>query len=216
MNKWIDIIKNYRWQLALPVLAFVLVSGVLLIGKSVQSIDKTGLSNLSEQSDYVHVKSEMVENDEGSSSSEEVNAILVDVKGAVQQPGLYQLEVTARVNDAILAAGGLAKDADPKSVNLAQKLTDEAVVYVATQGEDITVLSPPVTSVSNQEPNKVNINTATEAELQTISGIGAKKAADIIAYRESNGLFKTVDDLNKVSGIGNKSLEKLRAYVTVD
>ena len=69
---------------------------------------------------------------------------------------------------------------------------------------------------SGGKSEKVNLNTATEAELQTISGIGQKRASDIIAYRESNGRFKSVDDLKKVSGIGDKTLEKLKEYVTVD
>ncbi|WP_193434015.1 helix-hairpin-helix domain-containing protein, partial [Streptococcus suis] len=92
------------------------------------------------------------------------------------------------------------------------KLSDEAVVYVASKGENISVVasSNPSSAMSQNQDDKqglVNLNTATEAELQTISGVGAKRAADIIAYREANGGFKSIDDLNNVSGIGDKTLE---------
>ena len=87
---------------------------------------------------------------------------------------------------------------------------------------DLSVITAPNSSVvatQTQEESQsslVNLNTATEADLQTISGIGAKRAADIIAYREANGGFKSVDDLNNVSGIGDKTMESIRPYVTVD
>ncbi len=136
------------------------------------------------------------------------------------KPGLYTLEADARVNDAVEAAGGLTSRADPKSINLAQKLSDEAVVYVASKDENISVVASTTASsaMSSEEKStsQVNLNTATEADLQTISGIGAKRATDIIAYREANGGFKSVDDLNNVSGIGDKTMESIRPYVTVE
>ena len=101
-------------------------------------------------------------------------------------------------------------------------MADEEIIYVAHKDEDISVITAPNSSVvatQTQEESQsslVNLNTATEADLQTISGIGAKRAADIIAYREANGGFKSVDDLNNVSGIGDKTMESIRPYVTVD
>lgn len=152
--------------------------------------------------------------------------IMVDVKGAVTKPGLYKLPASSRVNDAIRAAGGMTAQAEPKSVNLAQKLADEAVVYVAAAGEAISVIPESSTDTAGSSgaaaqagqshTGKINLNTATAEELQTISGIGEKRSQDIIAYREAKGSFKSVDDLRNVSGIGDKTLENLRAYVTVD
>ena len=119
----------------------------------------------------------------------------------------------------------MTADAEAKSINQAQKLTDEAVIYVAKIGEegaDVTQTGQHQAGASDSagasggKSDKVNLNKATEAELQTISGIGQKRASDIIAYRESSGRFKSVDDLKKVSGIGDKTLEKLKEYVTVD
>ena len=159
--------------------------------------------------------------EETSSESPESETILVDVKGAVQSEGVYELSSTARVNDAIEAAGGFLDQADKKSVNLAQKLSDEAVVYVASQGENVSVVQPATSSsaagdTGSENTEKINVNTATVADLTTISGIGEKRANDILAYRDSQGGFTSVDDLNNVSGIGDKTLENIRPYVTVD
>ena len=159
--------------------------------------------------------------EETSSESPESETIMVDVKGAVQSEGVYELPSTARVNDAIKAAGGFSDQADKKSVNLAQKLSDEAVVYVASQGENVSVVqsatsSPATGDAGNENTEKINLNTATVADLTTISGIGEKRANDILAYRDSQGGFTSVDDLNNVSGIGDKTLENIRPYVTVD
>jgi competence protein ComEA len=159
--------------------------------------------------------------EETSSESPERETILVDVKGAVQSEGVYELPSTARVNDAIEAAGGFSDQADKKSVNLAQKLSDEAVVYVASQGENVSVVQPATSSptagnTGSENTEKINLNTATVADLTTISGIGEKRANDILAYRDSQGGFTSVDDLNNVSGIGDKTLENIRPYVTVD
>ena len=165
---------------------------------------------------------EKIDSEKDMDPEESEKEVTVDVKGAVKNPGVYQLQAGARVHDALQKAGGLLPDAESKSINQAQKLTDEAVVYVAKVGEegaDVTQASQ--TPAGNGETAKgksglVNLNTATEAELQTVSGIGQKKAQDIIAYREANGKFKSVDELKNVSGIGAKTLEKLKDYVTVD
>ena len=159
--------------------------------------------------------------EETSSESPESETILVDVKGAVQSEGVYELPSTARVNDAVKAAGGFSDLADKKSVNLAQKLSDEAVVYVASQGENVSVVQPATSSpaagvTGSENTEKINLNTATVADLTTISGIGEKRANDILAYRDSQGGFSSVDDLNNVSGIGDKTLENIRPYITVD
>lgn len=150
----------------------------------------------------------------------EVTTILVDVKGAVVREGLYELPAGSRVNDAVKAAGGLLETADKTAINLAQKLSDEAVVYVASQGEAVPAVAVGLSGVSSpaagNASGKVNLNTADLDQLQTITGIGAKRAQDIIDYRESSGGFTSVDDLKNVSGIGDKTLEKIREEVTVD
>lgn len=155
--------------------------------------------------------------------SEKVKSkVTVDVKGAVVNPDVYSLKASARVTDAIKAAGGMTEDADAKSVNLAASLSDEEVIYVGTKDENLSVLGQSGTGqVSDKggetsaKDGKINLNTATKEQLQTISGIGAKRAEDIIAYRESHGGFQSVDDLKNVSGIGDKTLDKIRESLYV-
>ncbi|MCK3904001.1 ComEA family DNA-binding protein [Streptococcus suis] len=216
IKTYIEMLKEYKWQIALPAAAGLLMTTFLVFSQPAKS-DQTGLTNFP-QTEQTSSSSELVE-ETSTEVSEEPSQLVVDVKGAVEKPGLYTLEVGSRVNDAVEAAGGLTSQAEPKSINLAQKLSDEAVVYVASKDEQISmVASTTASSAISQKGNesKVNLNTATEADLQTISGIGAKRAADIIAYREANGGFKSVDDLNNVSGIGDKTMESIRPYVTVD
>ncbi|MER2293506.1 MAG: helix-hairpin-helix domain-containing protein [Aerococcus urinaeequi] len=135
-----------------------------------------------------------------------------------------------RVHDVVEMAGGVTGEADQSQVNLAQLVTDQMVIYVPKVGEEVNpstealVADSKVTESAVSESSGdatsggdlVNINTADTTMLQTLSGIGEKRAADIINYRETNGLFETVDDLDQVSGIGEKTMEKLRPLITVN
>ena len=145
----------------------------------------------------------------------EQDLITVDVKGAVKTPGIYDLPVGSRINDAVQKAGGLTDNADSKSINLAQRISDEALVYVPTK-EEATSQEAHSNTSNTKENKKVNLNKASLEELKQVKGLGAKRAQDIIDHRESNGKFKSVDELKKVSGIGAKTIEKLKEYVTVD
>lgn len=154
----------------------------------------------------------------------------VDIKGAVKIPQVVPVTPGMRVHDVVEMAGGVTGEADQSQVNLAQLATDQMVIYVPKMGEEVSpstealVADSQVTesdvSVRSGDPNSdgglVNINTADATMLQTLSGIGEKRAADIINYRETNGLFETIDDLDQVSGIGEKTMEKLRPLITVD
>lgn len=147
----------------------------------------------------------------------EQDLITVDVKGAVKSPGIYDLPVGSRVNDAVQKAGGLTEQADSKSLNLAQKVSDEALVYVPTKGEEsASQQAGSGAPSSTSKDKKVNLNKASLEELKQVKGLGGKRAQDIIDHREANGKFKSVDELKKVSGIGGKTIEKLKDYVTVD
>ncbi|HEU5542036.1 TPA: helix-hairpin-helix domain-containing protein [Streptococcus pneumoniae] len=147
----------------------------------------------------------------------EQDLITVDVKGAVKSPGIYDLPVGSRVNDAVQKAGGLTEQADSKSLNLAQKVSDEALVYVPTKGEEsASQQAGSGAPSSTSKDKKVNLNKASLEELKQVKGLGGKRAQDIIDHRETNGKFKSVDELKKVSGIGAKTIEKLKDYVTVD
>lgn len=212
--------KQYKIALGIGLLGAIVAGFILLQGRDQGGTDVQQLTEqTSSSSSYMNEKSD--KSNEISQAETEDQLVTVDVKGAVKKPGVYQLQSNSRVHDALEKAGGLTDEADLKSVNQAQKLSDEAVVYVAKVGEnavDVTTSAPAsATSGTGQAKSAlVNLNTATEADFQTISGIGQKRAQDIIAYREANGRFKSVDELKNVSGIGAKTLEKLKEYVTVD
>ena len=173
-------------------------------------------SNL--QSEVIAVPKDSTDEKEDGNQKEEVveqDLITVDVKGAVKTPGIYDLPVGSRINDAVQKAGGLTDNADNKSINLAQKISDEALVYVPTK-EEATSQATQSNASNSKENKKVNLNKASLEELKQVKGLGAKRAQDIIDHRDSNGKFKSVDELKKVSGIGAKTIEKLKEYVTVD
>lgn len=228
-EKIIDYVNNNR--------LFVSIIGVLMMvfcfflwmtcgaGNSMEAeTSYTDVTTLSTSSSKEGSKSlTEVSSQSQTEGSEKVKSkVTVDVKGAVVKPGVYTLKVSARVTDAIQEAGGMTEDADAKSVNLAASLSDEEVIYVANKDENVSVLDQSDTGqVSNKggqtnaKDGKINLNTATSEQLQTISGIGAKRAEDIIAYRESHGGFQSVDDLRNVSGIGDKTLDKIRESIYV-
>lgn len=154
-------------------------------------------------------------------SLEQSTMIKVDVKGAVSKPGVYTAQLGERVIDLVERAGGFLDDADQTKINLSQKVSDEMVIYVPIVGEDVETVeqmanfSQPTEKASNSD-GKVNINHADSAMLQTLPGIGAGKAEAIIEYRETNGPFQTVEDLMNVSGIGEKTFEKLKDSITIE
>ena len=216
MEELIEKIKEYKIIVICAGLGLVL-GGFFLLKPVAQTPAKE--SNLQTEVTTVS-KDSASEKEEKSQKSEteevvEKDLITVDVKGAVKSPGIYDLPVGSRINDAVQKAGGLTDNADSKSINLAQRISDEALVYVPTK-EEATNQEAHSNATKTKENKKVNLNKASLEELKQVKGLGAKRAQDIIDHRESNGKFKSVDELKKVSGIGAKTIEKLKEYVTVD
>lgn len=149
---------------------------------------------------------------------EEAARVLVDVKGAVNYPGVYTLTDEDRVVDAITVAGGYVEGADSSLINHAQKLQDEMVIYIPVKGEETeaVVQNFAVMNPGSQSGDaKVNINTADETQLTTLPGIGPAKAKAIISHREEQGTFQTVEGLKEVSGIGDKTFEQLKDLIDI-
>ena len=152
----------------------------------------------------------------------ESSIIVVHIAGAVEHPGVYRLDAGMRVNDAIGAAGGALVDADNNALNLAAPLADGTRVYVPAIGEEITTsliteALPAATADSNGvdgPTGPIDVNRATEAELETLPGVGPATALAIIAERDGNGPFASVDDLDRVPGIGAAKVAALRDLVT--
>lgn len=162
--------------------------------------------------------------DAGGSSKKSSSAaeVYVDVDGAVASPGVYRLKEGARVSQAIDAAGGLTAEADVTGLNRASKVTDGQKIYVPTVGEQQAASAAggaeggaAAASGTRTSSGLVNINTASAAELQTLSGIGPSMAQSIIDERTQNGAFTSVDDLMRVSGIGEKKFAKIKDCICV-
>lgn len=216
MEAIIEKIKEYKIIVICAGLGLALGGFFLLKPSSQTSVKETNL-----QAEVAAVSkdssSEKEVKKEEKEESPEQDLITVDVKGAVKSPGIYDLPVGSRVHDAVQKAGGLTEEADSKSLNLAQKVSDEALVYVTTKGEEAAShQAASETTPSTSKEKKVNLNKASLEELKQVKGLGGKRAQDIIDHRETNGKFKSVDELKKVSGIGAKTIEKLKDYVTVD
>ena len=140
--------------------------------------------------------------------------VVVDVSGAVKRPGVYRLTTEDRVEDALERAGGATRRADLSAINRASKLEDGRQILVPTRGKPA-----PTTSATAAAPatssGPVNLNTATLEQLETLDGVGPATAQKIVDYREQHGGFKSVDELDQVSGIGEKRLAALRDHVGV-
>lgn len=150
----------------------------------------------------------------------------VYVSGAIRHPGLYHVDGRTRWADVVQAAGGLTKDADVAQINLAKVAKDEENLAIPAHGASqaaptvaatsgTTGRAPAAAATPSGAETVINLNTATETELQTISGVGPKRAADIIAYRDAHGGFKAVTALKEVSGIGDKIFATIEPHVTV-
>ncbi len=206
--------------LALIGLAFVSITVVVAICLSAWGL----FSSPGVVVDRSQSSSEQTESGEGA----EVAApqlIYVHVVGAVEAPGMVELQSGSRVSDAVNAAGGFSSDADQLSVNLARQVSDgEQIVVGSAQtnaADSASGESPSGSSSSGADAGstvasgKVNINTATADQLTTLKGIGESTAQKIIDYRQQNGSFKSIEDIKNVSGIGDKKYAAIKDSITV-
>ncbi len=175
-------------------------------------------------------------------STTAAETIYIEIKGAIMNPGVYEMPLDSIINDAILAAGGFREDAYTDNINLSKRLTDELVIYIYTKSEYqnkdeddskttstssnasyyidsytdsyISIISDEA-SATTTESGIININTAGVSELMTLPGIGEAKANNIVAYRNENGNFKNIEEIKNVSGIGDAIFAQLKDYITV-
>ena len=173
----------------------------------------------------------------------EDNYYYVDIKGAVKTPNVYKVSTTLRVIDVINLAGGLTDQSDTSSLNLSKMVNDEMLIIIYTKDEiskfkesgvtttevikyiekECNCPDPVIneacpdanTSESSDNRSKILINTANKDELMTLPGIGEAKANDIIDYRNNNGLFKNIDDLKNVTGVGDSIFDKIKDLITI-
>ena len=221
-------LKKY-WYIVLIVLVVV-----VLIVFSNKNTDETDL-----------ITDLNLQQEESTVLDETEETIKIDIKGAVKNPGVYELDTNSRVSDAIEISGGLTKEADTSVINLSKNLTDEMVIIIYTKSEISEMLKgstsvkyiekecicpklendacidtvidnkPSDANDSNSSNGKVSLNKATIDELMQLSGIGEVKAKAIIAYREKNGGFKTIEELMEVNGIGETTFNKIKDQLTL-
>ena len=148
----------------------------------------------------------------------ETQEIIVEIKGAIARPGIYEMRKEDRIFQLIQKAGGFLSKADGNAVNQAQILTDQASIYIPAVGEvAMTSVLPETESsaIGSSVESIININQANQAELESLNGIGPGKAQAIIDYREGNGGFSNVEEIMSVDGIGEKTFEKIKDFITV-
>lgn len=171
-----------------------------------------GLEKEEAQWETMQVKDTVLDNTllETVSIQETVNNIYVHICGEVIKPGVYQMPEGSRVYELLALAGGATADGVPDAVNLADVLADGERIVIPTEEEVYLIKEP-----NGAETGLINLNTATLQQLMTLPGIGEAKAADIIRYRESNGAFKDISDIMKISGIKDALFQKIQSLITV-
>lgn len=210
--------------------SLLLFTGCRIAGRT-PDIELVGQSWPQEGTDGINEVTQVIQETTrpGTAPSFPLETIVCEVKGHVALPGVYDLTSENRVADLIVRAGGVLPSGSLDFVNQARKLADGEVIVVPGKGTtkeeydamavsgspDLPVTMPGASSQGSTQA-LVNINTATEAELDTIPGVGPATARNIIAYRTSVGFFTVIEDLKKVDRIGEKTFEKLRSFITVD
>lgn len=143
----------------------------------------------------------------------DTNTIVVYICGAVKESKVITLNENSRICDAIDAVGGLTDEADLTNINLAYILEDGEKIYIPKKGEETQNISTSYNNTSTS--SKININKATQTELETIPGVGPSTALKIINYRKENGKFSNIEDIKNVSGIGDAKFNNIKEYITV-
>lgn len=222
MDRWAGKLLGHKAVVVAILVVIAAASGLAMASfgghSSSVSFERSNEASVSD----VHGAGDASSDDESSAKSSSAAEVYVDVDGAVVRPGVYRLKDGARVSQAIDAAGGLTAEADVTGLNRASKVADGQKIYVPKVGEQQTVSADGgadggavLASGANDVAGLVNINTASAAELQTLSGIGPSMAQSIIDERTKNGAFASVDDLMRVSGIGEKKLAKIKDCICV-
>lgn len=200
--------KNKYKTIGISILTIIIIIylGVLYFsGKGEKELVKNNTESIYVEEENEEVSKEMI--------VENKKKLVVEIKGQVNNPNIYYLEDGSIINDLINEAGGLTNKASINNINRAELLTDHACILIPSIDEETS--NEMISSSNSIKSDKININTATAEELDKLPGVGPAKAEDIISYRESNGRFKTVDELKNVKGIGESSFEKIKEKITI-
>lgn len=222
VNKWSQY-KSFilKWKIVIIIaLVLLLIAIFWLKGQDEQPVND--MIKTSDNTSMHNNKDELIKENPTSETTDEKHSenpkiIFVDIKGQVKKPNVYEMKNTDRVIDLVNKAE-LLETADVTQVNLSEKLSDQKMVYIPKKGETGQIANASLSSSNSgngQKTAKINLNSATESELQNVPGIGPSKARDIMSYKQEHGSFNQIDDLKKVKGFGAKTFEKLKDYFSV-
>lgn len=205
--------QTYEKQIKIAVIAIVVITALLLFGGNGKNdeivVDKTG-----------EMEAEMMEEESDSETEDEglqptASNLVVDISGCVKNPGVYEFEDGTRLHDVIQQAGGLTEEADIDAINQAELVTDGQKILIPEKLETMDGAERTTFTQNAVSNGKININQADSTTLQEIPGIGPATADKIIQYRDANGRFQSIEDLKNVSGIGEKTFEKMKDKICV-
>ena len=224
MQKFLYFFQKF-WVVILIVAGFVIgMATFLIIRVTTTSINS---SNTDNSSLFENNPKPIKYKSKKKSVSTSINKQFVEIKGAVVKPGIYPIQTNMRLAAVLTKAGGATPDADLKTVNLAKIVKDQDSFYIPQKGENPvgtnetssvrnnTDGNETATSKNSDQTEQVDLNTADATKLQTLDGIGQKKAEKIIEYRKEHGNFKEITDLKKISGIGDKIFNAVKDRILV-
>lgn len=208
---------NRKQKIIISVIAMAIAFGIIIY-----IYTKDNSQNIELENDILVENTSDVQNN---NNSNEENIVVVHITGSVKKPGIVRLKEGSRIEDAIESAGGITENADISKVNLAYVLddgikiripsiTDEEIEDVMTDGSGENIIVENDTSSVTQN-QKININKATETELQSLPGIGASLASRIVEYRNQNGKFASIEDIKNVNGIGENKYSNIKELIYV-
>lgn len=202
----------------------------ILINSTSDSLISNDISSKTKDAELSKTSQNTSKTTANSTIEEKKVSKFVDIKGAIVNPGMYEITENTRLGDIVKKAGGF-ENANENCINLAQKLEDGQMVVIPSKDEkcEKQIVDNSQNNSKNNEnaddsqnsteektdTSKININTATAQELQTLDGVGETRAKDIVEYREKNGDFKDISEIQNVSGIGEKTYEKLKDKISI-
>ncbi len=203
-----------REQIVILLIVFIIIS--IAIFKFTLRNNISLESNSKDSVEVISLDNEMDEENQDIVIDKTDEIIMVHISGEVYNPGIVELTLGSRVADAVDLAGGLKKHADLDRINLAKKLVDEEKIFIPKIGEDINkeIDSEHYENSNSTVESKININNCTKEELMSLPGIGEVTASKIIEYRDNN-IFRSIEDIKNVSGIGEKKFEGIKEMITV-
>ena len=210
--------QTYEKQIKIAVIALTVITALLLFGgngkKDEIVVEQDGEIQTEERLISEENKSKVSQN-QTTMSQAESKMLVVDISGCVNMPGVYETDEGTRLHEIIELAGGLTKDADIDAINQAELVTDGQKILIPSKNEIGNGAGRTTNAESSINNGKININQADSAALQEIPGVGPAIADNILKYREVNGSFQRIEDLKNVSGIGEKTFEKLKHKICV-